>query len=102
MTEKTSKSQRLAYFSSLYQKSKCAAEEKRALFDRHMQQYRGSAEIDGSTQKATTVRNIIEVDPLPNGEFPKPEEAKAEINIITAYDSLVKKYYVFSKNEYSG
>ena len=44
----------------------------------------------------------IEVDPLPNGEFPKPEEAKAEINIITAYDSLVKKYYVFSKNEYSG
>ena len=58
MTEKTSKSQRLAYFSSLYQKSKSAAEEKRTLYDRHMQQYRGSAEIDGSTQKATTVRNI--------------------------------------------
>lgn len=44
----------------------------------------------------------IEVDPLPNGEFPKPEDAKAEINIITAYDSLVKKYYVFSKNDYNG
>ena len=44
----------------------------------------------------------IEVDPLPNGEFPKPDEAKAEINIITAYDSLVKKYYVFSKNDYNG
>ena len=58
MTEKTQKSQRLAYFSSLYQKSKSAAEEKRALYDRHMQQYRGSSEIDGSAQKATTVRNI--------------------------------------------
>ncbi len=58
MTEKTQKSQRLAYFSSLYQKSKSAAEEKRALYDRHMQQYRGSTEIDGSTQKALTVRNI--------------------------------------------
>lgn len=44
----------------------------------------------------------IEVDPLPNGEFPKPEEAKAEINIITAYDSLVDTYYVFSKNDYNG
>ncbi len=58
MTENTQKSKRLAYFSSLYQKSKSAAEEKRALYDRHMQQYRGSTEIDGSTQKALTVRNI--------------------------------------------
>lgn len=58
MTENTQKSKRLAYFSSLYQKSKNAAAEQRSLYDRHMQQYRGSTEIDGSTQKALTVRNI--------------------------------------------
>lgn len=44
----------------------------------------------------------IEVDPLPDGEFPKPEDAKAEINIITCWDSLDKKYHVFSKNRYTG
>ena len=44
----------------------------------------------------------IEVDPLPDGEFPKPEDVKAEINIITCWDSLDKKYHVFSKNRYTG
>lgn len=44
----------------------------------------------------------IEVDPLPNNEFPDAERARAEINIITAYDSLDKKYYVFSKYDYAG
>ena len=58
MTEIKQKSQRLAYFLSLYQKSKDAQEGARALYDQHMQQYRGSTEIDGSTQKALTVRNI--------------------------------------------
>lgn len=44
----------------------------------------------------------IEVDPLPHGEFPTPDQAKAEINIITAYDNLDKKYHVFSKKDYTG
>lgn len=44
----------------------------------------------------------IEVDPLPGGEFPNADAAKAEINIITCYDSLDKKYHVFSKNKYFG
>ena len=44
----------------------------------------------------------IEVDPLPTREFPSPSEAKAEINLITFYDSLEKKYFIFSKNEYTG
>lgn len=44
----------------------------------------------------------IEVDPLPDGEFPTPEESKAEINLISFYDSLAKKYYIFSKNDYTG
>lgn len=44
----------------------------------------------------------IEVDPLPDNQFPLPELAKAEINIITAWDSLEKKYYIFSKYDYKG
>ena len=44
----------------------------------------------------------IEVDPLPDKQFPLPELAKAEINIITAWDSLTKKYYIFSKYPYNG
>lgn len=44
----------------------------------------------------------IEVDPIPGGEFPRPEEAKAEINIITIYDYLTKKYHIFSKYNYNG
>ena len=58
MTHNTQASQRLSYFTSLYEKSKNAAQNDLALFDRHMRQYRGSTEIDGSTQKAVTVRNI--------------------------------------------
>lgn len=44
----------------------------------------------------------IEVDPLPNNEFPVADEAKAEINILTAWDSLRNHYYVFSKYPYNG
>lgn len=44
----------------------------------------------------------IEVDPLPDNQFPVPELAKAEINIITAWDSVAKKYYIFSKYPYNG
>lgn len=44
----------------------------------------------------------IEVDPLPGGEFPAAALAKAEINIITAYDYLDKCYHVFTKREYHG
>ncbi len=58
MTQKENASQRLSYFTSLYEKSKNAAQSALALYDRHMRQYRGSAEIDGSTEKAVTVRNI--------------------------------------------
>ncbi len=58
MTQHTQASQRLSYFTSLYEKSKNAAQNDLALYDRHMRQYRGSTEIDGSTQKAVTVRNI--------------------------------------------
>lgn len=57
---------------------------------------------DFAKRDLRTIFFDIEVDPLPDQEFPKPEDAKAEINIITAWDSLEKKYYVFSKNKYNG
>lgn len=61
--------------------------------------------VDNEDFREHPLRTIffdIEVDPLPNGEFPNPDEAKAEINIITAYDYLDKKYHVFSKRKYNG
>lgn len=44
----------------------------------------------------------IEVDETKDGSFPEADRAPSEINIITAYDSLDKKYHVFSKNPYTG
>ena len=55
-----------------------------------------------SRYELRTIFFDIEVDPIPGGEFPNPDEAKAEINIITAYDYCTKKYHVFSKNQYTG
>lgn len=44
----------------------------------------------------------IEVDETKDGSFPEADRAPSEINIITAYDSLEEKYYVFSKKPYTG
>lgn len=57
-TESTSKSGRLAYFSDLYENAKNRYAPMLDEFEQHMRQYRGSDEIDGSPQRATTVRNI--------------------------------------------
>ncbi len=52
------KQQRLQHFRALYEQAKQAHSANDALFERHMKQYRGSDEIDGSTERASTVRNI--------------------------------------------
>ena len=44
----------------------------------------------------------IEVDETEDGSFPEASYAPTEINIITVYDSIDAKYYVFSKNSYTG
>lgn len=44
----------------------------------------------------------IEVDEPDDGSFPEANIAPSEINIITAYDTIDKKYHVFSKNAYTG
>ncbi len=50
--------QRLLYFRSLYEQARQAGAETDVCLQRHMNQYRGSDEIDGSTERASTVRNI--------------------------------------------
>lgn len=64
--------------------------------------WRKVQDTDFSKNELRVIFYDIEVDPLPDNQFPVPELAKAEINIITAWDSLAKKYYIFSKYDYKG
>ena len=57
-TETTNKQARLDFFKSLYESAKSSYAEILDGFVRNMEQYRGSHEIDGSGEAATTIRNI--------------------------------------------
>ena len=57
-TKSNKKELKLAFFKELYENAKAAIEDYHRELDRHMSQYKGSDEIDGSTERATTVRNI--------------------------------------------
>lgn len=57
-TEKLSKKEKLDYFSELYERAKESYSDKLADYERNIKQYKGSVEIDGSNEKATTIRNI--------------------------------------------
>ena len=56
--ETTNKKDRLEFFKSLYESAKNSYSDILLGFERSMSQYRGSHEIDGSRESATTVRNI--------------------------------------------
>jgi len=57
-TEKSSNAERLAHFRELYENAKnCYAPTLDAL-ERHLKQYKGSLDVDGSSERAITVRNI--------------------------------------------
>lgn len=56
--ETKSKLKRLSFFKELYESAKSAYAEKCAELDTYMEQYLGSDLIDGSQEKACTVRNI--------------------------------------------
>ena len=56
--ETKTKQSKLDFFRDLYENAKTSYSELLDKFEQHMQQYRGSSEIDGSYEKATTVRNI--------------------------------------------
>lgn len=51
-------SSKLAFFQDLYREARSAAEEIYTKMERHLEQYKGSDEIDGSSEKAKLVRNI--------------------------------------------
>ncbi len=57
-TEGTNKNVRLAFFEELYENAKRSCSELHAELDKHLGQYKGSLEIDGSATPAITVRNI--------------------------------------------
>ena len=56
--ETTNKKDRLAFFKSLYESAKNSYSDILLEFERSMSQYRGSHEIYGSQESATTIRNI--------------------------------------------
>ena len=58
ITETKNEAQRLEFFKALYQCAHNSYATKLDDFDRAMKQYKGSSEIDGSTESAITVRNI--------------------------------------------
>ena len=48
----------LSYFRALFEVAKCARADFISASERNMKQYLGTDEIDGSTERATTVRNV--------------------------------------------
>ena len=74
-TEKSSRSERLAYFSDLYENAKNCCAEAEEEFDKYLRQYRGSDEIDGSPERAGTVRNITYemIESQISSDIPQPK-----------------------------
>ena len=76
MKEKSIKTKaRLEKFKELYESALLAAEANHDRFNRHMEQYLGSDEIDGSTERATVVRNITYevIESEINADIPVPK-----------------------------
>ena len=76
MIKKTSTSaEKSAYFRALYEHAKNQYAPALERFDRHMKQYRGSDEIDGSGERAATVRNITYeiVESQISSDIPRPK-----------------------------
>ena len=74
-TETTSKELRLEFFKELYERAKSAFSETAEEFERHLEQYRGSKAIDGSTEEALTVRNVTYeiIESQVSSEIPMPK-----------------------------
>lgn len=65
---------KLAFFKQLYEESKAASDEEYERLDQHLEQYRGSAKIDGSDVEAKMVRNITYelIESQVTGYIPNP------------------------------
>ncbi len=77
--EKTSKTSRLEFFRDLYESATNANADVYSALERSMEQYRGSSEIDGSTERALTVRNITYeiVESQISSDIPMPKAEPA-------------------------
>lgn len=66
---------RLNHFRALYENAKEKFDGDLAVFERHMAQYRGSHEIDGSCEDASTVRNITYeiIESQVSSQIPQPK-----------------------------
>lgn len=74
-TEKKNRAERLEFFRALYENARLAYADELELFDRHMRQYRGSRELDGAREDATTVRNITYelIESQVGSDIPQPK-----------------------------
>ncbi len=74
-TKNTKQKQRLEHFRALFENAKSAYADELDRLERHMRQYRGSDEIDGSTERASTVRNITYeiVESQISSDIPSPK-----------------------------
>jgi hypothetical protein len=79
VTTPKQKQSRLDFFSSLYTRARERHRSKEDLLARHMAQYLGSDEIDGSTVRATAVRNITYeiIESQVTSEIPAPRVSHA-------------------------
>ena len=75
MNTETKRSARTDYFRTLYENARDRHAASDALFERHMQQYRGSDELDGAKERAGTVRNITYeiIESQVSSEIPPPK-----------------------------
>ena len=74
-TERSSATERLAFFRDLYENAKSCYAPTLDAFERQMSQYKGSDELDGSAVRATTVRNITYeiIESQVSSEIPQPK-----------------------------
>ncbi len=74
-TENTNKQERLSFFKELYASALMARSEELSALERCMRQYKGTDEIDGSTERALTVRNITYeiVESQVSSDIPMPK-----------------------------
>ncbi len=78
-TETSTGEARLDFFASLYENAKNAYSDTRELLERHMRQYKGANEIDGSYEPALTVRNITYeiIESQVSSDIPYPKVSAA-------------------------
>ncbi len=74
-TERSSATERLAFFRDLYENAKNCYAPTLGAFERQMSQYKGTDELDGSAVRASTVRNITYeiIESQVSSDIPQPK-----------------------------